>query len=313
MTPVHKLTSEMKNFLFVLICLGLISCQPAEEKSIEAQLVGEWLISSEYPEFATSVNEEQDLLVFNRTIPDRSKMWIMYTQRKGDMWIGPDTMPFSSGQYRDVDPFLAHDGKRLYFSSNRPISADSTAAGEFNTWYVERVGDAWSEPINPGYPLNSDSTEIFISMTQSGNAYFVSERGPGRIIMVSKYENGAYQKAKDIELKLRGELIYASNPCIASDESFLIVASRDPQGNGTPDLFVSWHEKGQWSELINLGEAVNSPYAEFAPGLSKDDQVLYFSSERPGLVPAQGAGVRPPGDIYRVDIQAVLKGLKAES
>jgi len=298
----------MKKIFFVIACLVLVSCQEKAEEKIKPELLGEGKISTGSPEFGTTVNAKQDLIFFNRTSADRSEMRILYAILEGGQWTNPHTLPFSTGKYRDVDPFLTVDGKRLYFSSNRPTDTASLETGVFNTWYVEKKGKAWSAPINPGYPLNSDSTEIFVSMAQSGNAYFVSERET-RGIMVCKFENGHYTEAKGIELKLRGESIYASNPCVSSDESFLIVASRDPQGNGTPDLFVSFNEEGKWSEMINLGEAVNSPYAEFAPGLSKDDHVLFFTSEKPGIVPQQEEGIRPPGDIYKVNIREVLNQL----
>ena len=300
----------MRLFIITVLFILLMSCQEEKKEIPQAKLFEAGKLSTEAPEFATTLNASQDLIFFNRTTPDRSSMRILYSQKEGEQWSEPDTLPFSTGQYRDVDPFVTADGNRLYFSSNRPTDTLNHETGEFNTWYVDWQNGKWSEPVNPGYPLNSDSTEIFVSMTQSGNAYFVSERGEKRGIMVSKFENGSYQEAEPVDLKLRGEVIYASNPCIASDESFLIVASRDPLGSGTPDLFVSWNENDQWSEMINLGEAVNTPYAEFAPGLTKDDQILYFSSERPGILPAQEEGVRPPGDIYQVDIQAVLNSLK---
>jgi hypothetical protein len=39
---------------------------------------------------------------------------------------------------------------------------------------------------------------------------------------------------------------------------------------------------GEWTAPVNLGEVVNSPYAEFLPALSKDGASLYFVSDRPG-------------------------------
>ena len=300
---------KYSQLLFLSLVLSLSACQEEAPSNPEATLFSPETISSKLPEFATTVNAEEDLLFFNRTAADRSEMRILYSQRVGDFWPEPDSLPFSTGAYLDVDPFLTADGRRLYFSSTRPV--DSTdAGGTFHTWYVDRVGESWSEPINPGYPLNSDSTEIFISLTKAGNAYFVSERDGYRGILLSKFENGRHQEAERVELRLRGEPIYASNPCIASDESFLIVAVRDPEGKGTPDLFVSWRQNGSWSELINLGDKVNSDYAEFAPGLTKDNQTLYFTSERPGVLPEQGEGIRPPGDIYQVNIGALLPTLR---
>jgi hypothetical protein len=299
----------MKKLVFFLFAALFFACNEKKPVPPTAKLFGEGIISSESPEFATTVNAQQDLVFFNRTTDDRSSMRILYSKLVEGQWSEVDTLAFSTGLYRDVDPFLTANGKRLYFSSTRPVDSLSVA-GTYNTWYVEQTGSGWSEPINPGYPLNSDSTEIFVSMTKRGNAYFVSERDGKRNIWVCKFENGQYQEGEKVELKLRDTPIYASNPCIASDESFLIVAARDPEGPGAPDLFISWNEDGNWSDLINLGEEVNSPYAEFAPGLSKDDQILFFSSERPGIVPAQEEGVRPPGDIYSIRLSSLMEKLK---
>lgn len=299
-------------FLF-LLTIQLIACAPKDNTPFEASLFAEGIISTEAPEFATSINGKQDFLVFNRTTPDRSSMWIMYSQKEEGIWSEPDTFPLPMGNYWNVDPFLTKDGKRLYFSSNRPIN-DSLPdePSIWNTWYVDHQDGAWSKPILAKAPLNSDSAEIFLSMAENGNAYFLSERGAERIIMRSKFHDGEYQEPERIELKLRGEPIYASNPCIASDESFLIVASRDPEGSGRPDLFISWKLENGWSEMINMGPEINTAYAEFAPGLSKDNKVLYFSSERPGIVGPQEEGIRPPGDIYQIEIASILDRLKSE-
>ncbi len=301
----------MRHFLFLVIAILFVACQQKTryEEPAEATPWGAGKISTEAPEFATTVNTDQNEVYFNRTSNDRSTMRIMYTNYKASGWAEPVSLPFSTGLYRDVDPFLTGDGKRLYFSSDRP-KKEGEESGDFDTWFVEKIDGAWSAPINPGAPLNSDSTEIFVTIAKNGNAYFVSERDGDRGIVVSRFENNRYQAVEKITLTLRGKSIYASNPCIASDESFLIVAARDPLGNDTPDLFVTWNVNGTWSELKNLGEKVNSLYADFAPGLSKDDQTLFFSSERPGIVPSQDEGVRPPGDIYKVNLKAILPGLR---
>ena len=302
--------NQMKNIVFAFAIMLFVACTKTSQAPKKAEI---WLpgkVSSELPEFATTINSEGTHVYFNRTSPDRSSMQLMKAKFAKGEWNEPVPLPFSTGQYLDVDPFLTHDGNRLYFSSTRPIE-EGGEAGNWDTWYVERNTKGWSGPINPGAPLNSDSTEIFVTLTLSGNAYFVTERDGDRGIVVSRLEKGTYQPVEKVRPTLRGEAIYASNPAIASDESFLIVALRDPEGNQTPDLFVSWNENGSWSEFQNLGENVNAPlYADFAPGLSKDDKILFFSSERPGIVGEQEEGVRPPGDIYWVDLAAVFAELK---
>src|SRR6476619_1863388 len=42
-----------------------------------------------------------------------------------------------------------------------------------------------------------------------------------------------------------------------------------------------------WSEPVNLGSLVNSPFVDFTPEISQDGLTLYFGSDRPGsLSPA---------------------------
>lgn len=296
----------MKIIGLLLILLMLVQCETPVQFD-EPEIIGKNTISTDLPEFASTVNSDETVIYFNRTTADRSSMQIMYAIKEGGKWTNALDLPFSTGDYRDVDPFLTHDENRLYFSSDRPV--DTLATKVFNTWYVDRFNGSWIGPILSVAPLNSEATEIFITMAKNGNAYFVSERDSLRTIVRSSMIDGVYHKTETIELTLRGEPLYASNPCISSDENFLIVAARDPQGNGKPDLFVSFNDNGSWTDLQNLGSRVNSDYAEFAPALSKDDQFLYFSSERPGMVKAQEEGTRPPGDIYKIDLKSILVNL----
>lgn len=299
----------MKYLAFYVSIVLFISCSPSPDKPVESELFGRGIISNELPEFATSVNADETEIFFNRTTADRSSMQIMVSSLVDDVWSEPEALPFSTGEFLDVDPFLTADGSRLYFSSTRPREKGGGEEPELDTWYIERNGDSWSDPINPGSPLNSDSTEIFVSMANNGNAYFVSESDGTRGIKVSHFINEAYQPMEPIVLKLNGEVVYASNPAIAFDESFIIVASRGPDSSEDVDLYVSWNKDGTWSELVNLGPLVNTTYAEFAPGISKDGKTLYFTSERPGIVQEVEEGVRPPGDIYKVNLQAVLDSI----
>jgi WD40-like Beta Propeller Repeat len=48
------------------------------------------------------------------------------------------------------------------------------------------------------------------------------------------------------------------------------------------DLHASSFAKSDWSEPVNLGAAINSPFSEANVFLSRDELTLYFSSNRPG-------------------------------
>ncbi|MGB0521780.1 MAG: hypothetical protein ACPGJS_02410 [Flammeovirgaceae bacterium] len=301
--------NKLYYFLLLVITLACQNKQNELATPTQATVVGATNVSSALPEFATTVNAAQNEIYFNRTSADRAVMQIMHAQLIDGNWSTTLALPFSTGEFRDVDPFLSTDGKRLYFSSTRPVP-QTGQTGIFNTWYVNQVDGDWSDPIYAPYPLNSDSTEIFVTLAENGNAYFVTERNGDRGIVVSRYQNDRYQEPEKIVLKLQGEVVYASNPCISSDERFLIVTAWDPQGPRNPDLFVAWNQNGSWTELQNLGSNVNTAHAEFAPGLSKDNKTLYFTSERPGIVGAPTDEARPPGDIYVVNLAPILDQLK---
>ncbi len=49
-----------------------------------------------------------------------------------------------------------------------------------------------------------------------------------------------------------------------------------------PSLVAAAPHYSSWSVPVNLGVAINSPFQEFGPAISKDGLSLYFTSDRPG-------------------------------
>jgi len=83
--------------------------------------------------------------------------------------------PFS-GRWKDLEPAFHPDGSRLYFVSNRPDEGEEER-GNFAIWYLERAENGgWSDPVNPGPPLNTESDEFYPSLTMDGDLYFTAER-----------------------------------------------------------------------------------------------------------------------------------------
>lgn len=254
-------------------------------------------VSTDAPEFATSFSPDGREVYFNRASADRSALTIMVARRLPDAgWSAPVPASFS-GVYRDVDPFVSPDGRRLFFSSDRP----RRPGGErrFATWYVEHTQGAWGAPVDPGPPLNSEAGDVFVSIARDGTLWFSSSRdGPSRVYE-SREVDGRWQVPTAVRF---GDIDDAGNPLLAPSGRFGIVV-RVPAG-GTADLHVTCRTPGGWTTPAALGTAVNSSYADFAPGLSEDEQTLYFTSERPGIVGLQPPGTRPPGDVYQIDAAA---------
>ena len=156
--------------LFAAACAGEPPAGENQAAPEQAALFGEGVISTELPEFATSFSPDGATVFFNISNAERSVLHIASSTNVNGSWTMPTPMPFSDSAYFDVDPFVSPDGRRVYFSSNRPVDGDEPK--DFDTWYVERQGDEWSDPINPGAPLNGPESEVFFSMTTAGTAYF---------------------------------------------------------------------------------------------------------------------------------------------
>ncbi|HFA50558.1 MAG TPA: hypothetical protein ENJ95_16245 [Bacteroidetes bacterium] len=71
------------------------------------------------------------------------------------------------------------------------------------------------------------------------------------------------------------------HPTITPDEDVLFISSDIPGGYGGMDLYAVRRVDGKWSQMINLGDKVNTPGNEVFPFIAADG-TLYFSSDGQG-------------------------------
>lgn len=71
------------------------------------------------------------------------------------------------------------------------------------------------------------------------------------------------------------------HPALSPDGTVMIFASNQPGGFGKSDLYITRQQNGRWTKPKNMGPAINTSSNESFPYISKDN-VLYFSSDRPG-------------------------------
>jgi Tol biopolymer transport system component len=247
------------------------------------------LVSTAAPEFAITFTPDARALYFNRASEDRSALVIMESRWTGTEWSVPRPAKFS-GKHRDVDPFVASDGQRLYFSSNRPGGVSSR--GDLDTWFVERTSVGWGNPRNAGRPFNSDSADVFVSEMRNGTTIVGSNRSGTSRIFAARRQGDSWEEPQALDVAAPGD----GNALISPSGRFLIHVRATP--TGAADLWVACRRPDGWAASVPLQGGVNSSFADFAPALSPDERLLFFSSERPGIAAAVPAGTRPPGDIY---------------
>jgi Tol biopolymer transport system component len=134
-------------------------------------------------------------------------------------------------------------------------------------------------------PINTEYDEMYVSVSKNGNIYFQAKYPDGYgewDIYCSKYVSGTYSTPQNLGYPINSSLTEAE-PCIAPDESYIIISTiRESENIGNSDLYISFQRNdGSWSNLINLGNKINSRYSDKCPQVTKDGKYLFFLSYRP--------------------------------
>jgi Tol biopolymer transport system component len=260
-------------------------------------------------------------LYFLRNTPDFRHWTILVSRFEGGRWSEPEVAPFS-GRYSDADPSFSPDGQTFFFISTRPLDGKGPEREDTEIWLRRKTAQGWSEP-EPIAALSSETDEWLPTVTASGTLYFGSSRPGGKggtDVWRSRCLDGEYTAPENL-----GEPVNTSGnetePFVAPDESYLILAAGRPEGRGSYDLYVSYHCGGKWTNPVPLGAEVNSTAWDFAPRVTPDGRYLYFSSNRSAFekplerrlgtkelmerLRSPGNGLR---DVYRVEVEAL--GLK---
>ena len=162
---------------------------------------------------------------------------IMMMKIQDGRWTQPAYAPFSGPRdipfYDDV-PFVTPDNKRLFFTSLRPVSTDTSR--KENIWFVERAGMGWSEPQPAETAVNAMTLHWQVSVSRSGALYFAGQKekdhyGRGDIYC-SRLIDGRYGEPVNLGPAINtGDS--ESQPFIAPDESFILfwrAPGTDPLG-----------------------------------------------------------------------------------
>jgi outer membrane protein OmpA-like peptidoglycan-associated protein len=193
-----------------------------------------------------------------------------------------------NSRYAEAKPLVSHDGNTLYFS--RLFHPDNTGGKtDPQDIYVSKfINGQWTNAENIGLPLNDQYANGVCSISPDGNKLLVingydpdGSIGPG----VSISTHTAIGWGKPIKLDIENFENYSEfqDFFLSADEQVIIMAVERKEGYGDQDLYASIKTGPKsYSRPINLGLAINTTKAEFAPFLSPDNTTLYFASDGHG-------------------------------
>jgi len=259
---------------------------------------------------------------------------IMVIRRTGGAWREAEVAPFARDlAYRNFEPCLSADGKRIFFLSTRPPAGQEPRPGwgHQNIWAADRRPDGgWGEPYDLGPPVNTGDEEFYPSVTRDGTLYFT--RTPaGKMepaLYRSRLVDGRFATPEKLP-EVVGALGMAYNATVDRDERFLIACVAPGGEAGWASRYVVFFRRddGSWTGGVDLGEPVNQPGGDAtSASLSPDGKYLFFASRRAD--PLEKPADRPlalhdfearlgrprngASDIYWVDA-GFLKGLREKA
>jgi hypothetical protein len=203
-----------------------------------------------------------------------------YTYRIGpETWADPESIPSINRPTMDhIGSFcLSYDGNFVVFSSRR-----TPTIGNYDIWISEKIGNRWSQPKNPGKPLNSPSNEGNPSLSPDGKSiYFMRCEGMDN---TKKRSCGIYVSHRISanrwsEPEAFPDYINTGNettPRIMADNRTLIFASGRPGGMGMMDLYTTSLEYGTWSKPKPLSFINTEQNDEFISVPARGD-IIYFT------------------------------------
>jgi len=209
-----------------------------------------------------------------------SKIFLM--EKKDGFWQAPQTVYLQA-----TNPFLTHDGQRIYFTSKRSLP-DGKEARDNDIFYIQRTKTGWSDRIDLGPNVNTENDELQPTATKDGTVYFSHDAD----IYRSRLLNGQYAPKEKLPSPINTETSQSS-PLISVDESYMMYISLGAGGIREPNFYLSFqNEDDTWSEPVNIAKKVET--IGLFPSLTPDRKYLiYFLG----------------GDFYWFDISAVMEEL----
>ena len=312
----------------------IIGLLEAPEEFLQKYPVGSG-VNTRGSEFRPIISADSQTLYFTRNRGEEAGGEdIYYAARKSRGWQTADNIgpPVSTPDHEMVLGVSA-DNTKITLMGNYPESF-----GRGDIFYAEKGPKCWSEAKHYPGPINTEHFDSDAMLAADGRTIlFVSDR-PGNIGSVKEKEtlfHGGYAGNTDIYVytessSSEGRLInlgdtvntpYAEySPYLHPDGRTLYFSSEGHYGLGGLDVFVTFRKNAnswtEWTEPLNLGKEVNSPYNDWGFQITTDGELAYYATaekksecwEGDISTPQTGCG---PSDIYATQLPAAARPLVA--
>lgn len=190
----------------------------------------------------------------------------------------------------EKSPFFHADNRTLYFTSDT-----HNGLGGFDIFYSQQIDSSWTDPVNIGYPINTEEDDLgFVVSTSGERAYFASNKLNG---------NGGYD--------IYGFKLYKE----ARPDKVLFVKGKLVNENGVGIIDAKVEVQNATTREVSIGmmdnESGNYAVAMRIEEESDDDYLMVFKRENSSftsrLIDSDDMDSNQPTDI-NVTIQPIETG-----
>jgi len=171
----------------------------------------------------------------------------------------------------NFNPIVSSDGNTIAYMVSLKF---------YDAIMVSRAtNNKWSAPVNITPELETDGDMYISCLDKEGKVLFLSKDDNYNSDIYTSTFNGSrwspvVKLGKNINTKY-----WESHAYMSDDGKQLIFASDRPGGVGGLDLYLSRFVNGEWGEAVNLGPEINTPFNEDRPFITKNGEILFFSSQ----------------------------------
>ncbi|HRD51908.1 MAG TPA: hypothetical protein PKY96_04595 [Flavobacteriales bacterium] len=186
----------------------------------------------------------------------------------------------------DYCPLVTANGNTLYFTSRRQGTTgnlkDPTGQWLEDIYVAKRIDDVWSNAVNVGDPLNTNTHDATVGLAPDGSSMIVYHTSQDLVagdLYETRMHAGKWQAPQLMTDKINSKH-HEPSASIAPGGDEIYFTSDRPGGYGGRDLYrIRRLPNGEWSLPLNLGPKINTPYDEDAPFMHSDGVTLFFSSK----------------------------------
>ncbi|MBC6609522.1 OmpA family protein [Hymenobacter sp. BT507] len=205
--------------------------------------------------------------------------------------------PTINTQWSEHSPVISQDDQVLLFTSRSdnmnetPVVTEKNkskvkdkklaADGQYyeNIYEAKRINDEeWEKPRSLSTVLNGKGHDASIQVFDNDTKLLMYRNDEDGDIFYSEKVGSDWTEAKKLNGNINSKS-YESDAYITPDGQTIYFSTSKYSEDGTLDIYYSTRQPGgDWGPAKSIGSAINTPYDDDSPYLSRDGKTLYFAS-----------------------------------